>query len=97
MMITGGAGLIGSNLVDVLLSQGKTVICVDNFNDFYDPSIKEKNLESAKQFNSFHLYRGDITDAAAMETIFRKHSIECVVNLAARAGVRPSNSNTSAV
>ncbi len=89
-LVTGGAGFIGSHLVDALLKLNKKVICIDNFNDYYDPKIKEKNLEDAKKHPDFVLYREDIRNYEGLKTIFEKYNIECVVNLAARAGVRPS-------
>lgn len=89
-IVTGGAGFIGSHLVEALLMQGKEVICIDNFNDYYDPAIKEQNISEAKKSTHFHLYRTDIRDREGLKTIFQNHKIECIINLAARAGVRPS-------
>lgn len=95
ILVTGGAGFIGSSLVDRLLKDGYKVICVDNFNDFYDPLIKEENLRVAKSTADFHLYKEDILDNKALRNIFSKHKIDKVVHLAARAGVRPSLENPS--
>lgn len=89
-LITGGAGFIGSHLVDELLAQGNTVICLDNFDDFYDPAIKKKNIKTALQDTKFKLVEGDIRDRTVLENCFRNDHIYMVIHLAARAGVRPS-------
>ena len=89
VMVTGGAGFIGSHLVEKLLST-EEVVCVDDFNDFYDPAIKHRNLEPALQGRNFHLRQGDIRDPSFMEGVFREFPLTEVIHLAARAGVRPS-------
>ena len=91
--VTGGAGFIGSHVVDALLQLGNKVICIDNFNDYYDPNRKEKNIDEAKKNPNFILERVDITDKQALKTIFDNHKIEVIIHLAARAGVRPSMEN----
>ncbi|MEG1506012.1 MAG: GDP-mannose 4,6-dehydratase [Bacilli bacterium] len=98
ILVTGGAGFIGSHLTEKLLSIGHNVIVVDNFNDYYDKNLKEINIKeienTAKKFNKvFKLFRGDIRDQNFMESIFMNHSINGVVSLAANAGVRPSIEN----
>lgn len=92
-LITGGAGFIGSHLSEVLLKKGDRVICIDNFNNFYSPKIKEYNI--AKFINNplFVLYRIDITDEIAMNKVFTENHVDTVINLAAMAGVRPSIEN----
>ncbi len=90
IMVTGGAGFIGSNLTDTLLDQNMEVIAIDNFDSFYDKKIKENNISRAMDYQKFHLYRTDILDHESLEKIFRKHNPEMVVHLAAKAGVRPS-------
>ena len=90
ILVTGCAGFIGSHLVDRLLANNHKVIGVDNFNDYYDPKIKKKNLESALRLKSFKLYRGDILDFSLLTKIFKSERLEKVIHLAARAGVRPS-------
>lgn len=90
LLVTGGAGFIGSHLCEALLGKGHSVICVDNFNDFYDPKIKEKNISGCLKSGNFTLHRKDITDIDGMREIFRSSSIGCVFHLAARAGVRDS-------
>lgn len=91
ILITGGAGFIGSHLVDRLLSGGDcTVTVVDNFNDFYDPAIKRANVAAHFTRPQFKLVEADIADEGAIEKLFRQSEFDCVVHLAARAGVRPS-------
>lgn len=98
ILVTGGAGFIGSHLVDRLLDTDKKiqVVCVDCFDPFYDPKLKEENLKQAGTQSRFSLCRTDICDRPAMEAIFRRMRPDCVVHLAARAGVRPSISNPAA-
>lgn len=92
-LITGAAGFIGSNLVDKLLEMGNKVIGVDNFNDYYDISIKKSNVKNSLKNSNYTLYYVDICDSTALEEIFQKHRIDAVIHLAARAGVRPSIDN----
>ena len=88
ILVTGAAGFIGSHLTDRLLGMGERVIAVDNYDTFYDPSIKERNLSSARDSWSFTELRGDLRDPALLEQITER--VDAVVHLAARAGVRPS-------
>ncbi len=92
ILVTGGAGFIGSHLCERLLRDGVHVICIDNFDSFYDPDIKIKNVEAmTKKFpDLFELVTGDIRNPDHLKGIFQKNQIEFVVHLAARAGVRPS-------
>ncbi|MBX2892340.1 MAG: SDR family NAD(P)-dependent oxidoreductase [Saprospiraceae bacterium] len=90
ILVTGGAGFIGSHLCEHLLAQGHRVVCLDNFDDFYAPSIKEQNVAILSQSPQFVLRRGDIRDATVLREIFEKNAVDCVVHLAAKAGVRPS-------
>ncbi len=92
ILVTGGAGFIGSHLCERLLSEGIHVIGLDNFDSFYDPDIKIKNVEGiSKKFqNQFELVTGDIRNLDHLNEIFQKNRIDFVVHLAARAGVRPS-------
>jgi UDP-glucuronate 4-epimerase len=92
ILVTGGAGFIGSHLCERLLSDGVKVICLDNFDPFYDPNIKIKNTEAvAKKFpDLFELVTGDIRNPEHLKGIFQKTKVDFVVHLAARAGVRPS-------
>jgi len=89
-LITGGAGFIGSHLCERLIDQGHQVICIDNFNSYYDPGIKKKNIEGVLFHSNFILKEGDILDWNFLESFFNKENIDVVVHLAARAGVRPS-------
>lgn len=88
--MTGGAGFIGSNLVEALLEQGRRVIALDNYDPFYDASIKHRNIEKAQMSSRYRLVEGDIRDCEALEALFSEERFDCVVHLAARAGVRPS-------
>ena len=91
--ITGGAGFIGSSLSERLLKEGNKIITIDNFCDFYDPKLKENNINNMIENNNFKIYRGDIRDNKILETIFNENKIDCVIHLAAMAGVRPSIEN----
>jgi len=92
ILVTGGAGFIGSHLCERLLSDGVKVICLDNFDSFYDPDIKIKNAEGmTKKFQDlFELVTGDIRNPDHLKGIFQKNRVDFVIHLAARAGVRPS-------
>jgi UDP-glucuronate 4-epimerase len=90
ILVTGGAGFIGSHLCETLISQGHKVICVDNFNDYYDPKIKHRNIKSFKENPLFVLYEADTRDKERLNDIFEKENIQKVVHLAAMAGVRYS-------
>lgn len=95
VLITGGAGFIGSATARALMERGDTPILIDNFNDYYDPRIKEDRIKKfLKAYKgSFKLYRGDIRDAKFLEKVFKKEKPEKVVHLAAMAGVRNSLKN----
>lgn len=88
VLVTGGAGFIGSHLTVKLLSGGHEVTVLDDFNDYYDPAIKRSNL--APVAGQIRLVEGDIRDAVLVERTFSSGKFDCVVHLAARAGVRPS-------
>jgi UDP-glucuronate 4-epimerase len=90
LLITGGAGFIGSHLCDRLLARGYEVLCLDNFNDFYDPALKEENVRAFLGHPRFTLVRGDILDRSLLEDLFSQYPIRKLVHLAAIAGVRPS-------
>ncbi len=93
VLVTGGAGFIGSHLVERLLKSGRSVLCLDNFNSFYDPAIKRANIRSFLSHPHFTLIEGDIRDASLLSRIFKSNAIDTVVHLAAMAGVRPSVEN----
>jgi len=90
ILVTGGAGFIGSHVVERLLSTGNKVICVDNFDPYYSIEIKKKNIENALKNESFQLEECDIRDKDSIKRIFQSYRIDSIVHLAARAGVRPS-------
>ena len=89
-LITGGAGFIGSHLTRRLLGQGERVTVLDDFNDFYDPARKRRNVAPLLGREDYRLVEGDIRDAALVDRIFAAGRFDAVVHLAARAGVRPS-------
>jgi UDP-glucuronate 4-epimerase len=93
ILVTGGAGFIGSHLCETLLKIGRQVVCIDNFNDYYDPRIKEENIKQFLSNKKFILYRTDITNFDGLLAIFKKHRIDAILHVAARAGVRPSIEN----
>jgi UDP-glucuronate 4-epimerase len=90
ILVTGGAGFIGSHLCGRLLREGHRVVCLDNFDDFYHPEIKRRNIQEAIGEAQFELIEGDIRDTELIVRIFRGQTFDVVVHLAARAGVRPS-------
>ncbi|MFL6283174.1 MAG: GDP-mannose 4,6-dehydratase [Pyrinomonadaceae bacterium] len=91
VLVTGGAGFIGSHLVGRLLAEGAwRVSVVDDFNDFYDPEVKRRNVGPYAGRDDFTLREADIRDRAALGEVFKRTRFDCVVHLAARAGVRPS-------
>ena len=95
IMVTGGAGFIGSHLCQKIISLGHNVICIDDFNDYYDPAVKEDNIRELADDSRFTLFRADITDRKAVDGIFSSNNIDIVIHLAARAGVRPSLANAA--
>ncbi|MDZ7332182.1 MAG: GDP-mannose 4,6-dehydratase [candidate division KSB1 bacterium] len=88
--VTGGAGFIGSHLIERLLAENHHVWCLDNFNDYYPPEMKQKNLEVAQSHANFKLIQGDILDERLLTDIFQSQQFDGIIHLAARAGVRPS-------
>jgi UDP-glucuronate 4-epimerase len=88
ILVTGGAGFIGSHLVENLLERGEQVAILDDFNDYYDPRIKRENIASVARDTAIH--QVDLRDAAAVRNLFHHEKFDVIVHLAARAGVRPS-------
>jgi UDP-glucuronate 4-epimerase len=88
ILVTGGAGFIGSHLVEKLLALGHAVAILDDFNDFYDPRIKHGNIAAAK--NDVPVFQMDLRDNNAVRGLFHREKFDAVAHLAARAGVRPS-------
>lgn len=89
-LVTGGAGFIGSHVIDSLLTRGERVVCVDNFDPFYDPAIKRANLRAIATHPNFTLIETDIRDGARMRMLCDEHHVDRIFHAAARAGVRPS-------
>ena len=91
ILVTGGAGFIGSHLVDRLLATSDNVVTVvDDFNDFYSPDIKRANVAGHSNNERYTLVEADIRDRQTLDGVFDKQQFDCIVHLAARAGVRPS-------
>ena len=90
ILITGGAGFIGSHFAERLLDRGDAVVALDNFDPFYDPAVKRRNVAAAGAREGYRLVEGDIRDEALLDALFTEHRFSAVVHLAARAGVRPS-------
>jgi len=94
VLVTGGAGFVGSNVAGALLAKGDDVVIVDEMNDYYDVRIKENNLRRLREMypddKRLAIYRGDICDEDFMLQLFEKERPEWVCHMAARAGVRPS-------
>jgi UDP-glucuronate 4-epimerase len=88
ILVTGGAGFIGSHLVEKLLAAGHNVAILDDFNDFYDPQIKRENVAAVSKEVPIH--QVDLRENAAVRSLFHHQKFDTVVHLAARAGVRPS-------
>lgn len=93
ILITGGAGFIGSHLCEKLIDLNHKIICIDNFNNYYNPKIKENNLKNIIDNKNFTLYRLDILNKEKINEIFSSQKINIIIHLAARAGVRSSLSN----
>ena len=90
ILLTGGAGFIGSHLIEKLLEEGYEVICLDNFNDYYNPQIKRNNIRPFFREKRFNLAEADIRDKNTLKGIFEKYKFQKVIHLAAQAGVRLS-------
>jgi len=90
IMVTGGAGFIGSHLCERLLYRGKHVAIVDDLDSFYDPALKRANLQEIGTRGAYEFFEGDIRDTGWLREVFKSVRPEAVVHLAARAGVRPS-------
>lgn len=90
VLITGGAGFIGSHVAERVLAGGARVTVLDNFDPFYDARAKESNLAGVREHPRFRLVRGDIRDPEALDEALAGSRAEGVIHLAAKAGVRPS-------
>jgi UDP-glucuronate 4-epimerase len=88
VLVTGGAGFIGSHLVEKLLASGHEVVILDDFNDFYDPQTKHANIAGlARDVTVYHV---DLRDSESVRNLFHREKVDAIAHLAARAGVRPS-------
>jgi len=90
VLITGVAGFIGSHLAERLVGRGDQIVGIDDFNDYYDPAVKRRNIQPLLDRPNFTLVEADIRDGDAMDDVFQKHRPKSVMHLAARAGVRAS-------
>ena len=90
ILVTGGAGFIGSHTVDRLLTNGHSVVALDDFNDYYDPSFKRRNIAGALKNPRFRLITGDVAHLDKVRNVFKKSKPDMIIHLAARAGVRAS-------
>ena len=93
ILVTGSAGFIGWRITKKLLERDDSVIGVDNMNTYYDPRMKEWRLQTLRGFKNFTFIKEDITNYEALEQLFKSHSFDAIINLAARAGVRASLEN----
>jgi UDP-glucuronate 4-epimerase len=91
ILVTGGAGFIGSHLLEALLADDHSIATIDNFNDFYDPALKRYNFSRVSQ--RIRLYEADICDQTSISDIVQSEKPDVIIHLAARAGVRPSVRN----
>lgn len=89
-LVTGGAGFIGSHVVEALVARQERVLCLDNFDQFYDPEIKRANLRAVMGQPNFTLVEADIRDCERLEALCESHQVDRIFHAAARAGVRPS-------
>jgi UDP-glucuronate 4-epimerase len=93
ILVTGGAGFIGSACAKKLMDRGDEVVIIDNFNDYYNPQLKEDRIKIFLKGYKFKLYRRDIRDEKLIDRIFKKEKIDKIIHLAAMAGVRNSLRN----
>jgi UDP-glucuronate 4-epimerase len=88
VLLTGGAGFIGSHLAEAFLRRGSQLAIVDELNDFYSAQRKEENLAEVRRSGTFEFVQADICDKPGLRAIFERFRPDVVVHLAARAGVR---------
>lgn len=90
-LVTGGAGFIGSHIVGRLLEGNKEVVCLDNFDPYYDPELKHENIKPFLENENFELIRGDVRDKELVEEVIKE--VDYIIHEAAQAGVRVSVEN----
>lgn len=90
VLVTGAAGFIGFHVTERLLTGGRSVVGLDSVNSYYDPQLKEARLEILKQHSRFSFAKLDLTERAAVKSLFEQHRFSKVIHLAAQAGVRYS-------
>ena len=93
VLITGVAGFIGFNLANRLLKEGHIIWGIDNLNDYYDVNLKKRRLSIIEKSSEFQFVLVDLADRKKIKELFENHEFDCVVNLAAQAGVRYSIEN----
>lgn len=90
ILVTGGAGFIGSHVIKALLDRGDEIVCFDNFNDYYDPQLKRDRIDVLLKDYQFEVVEGNISNKAKLEAVFESHQFDAICHLAAQAGVRYS-------
>ena len=96
VLVTGVAGFIGMHVAKKMLSQGETVTGIDNLNDYYDVRLKKNRITENAGFDNFQFHKIDIAESEALKKLFCENEFDCVVHLAAQAGVRYSLVNPQA-
>ncbi|MGH7166546.1 MAG: GDP-mannose 4,6-dehydratase, partial [Nitrospiraceae bacterium] len=89
-LVTGGAGFIGSHVVEALVARQERILCLDNFDQFYDPDLKRANRRAVMEKPNVTLVEADIRDRERLEALCESHQVDRIFHAAARAGVRPS-------
>lgn len=89
IVVTGGAGFIGSHLIDRLLSEGHKIVNIDNFDSFYEERVKRENIKNHFSYEHYLLHEVDIRDKTSLDEVIT-NDVDAIVHLAAKAGVRPS-------
>lgn len=97
ILVTGAAGFIGSQLCHSLVSNGNEVVGIDNMSPYYDISLKESRIDNINLFKNFHFFRMSVLEKIELEQLFHRYSFDCIVHLAAQAGVRYSYINPDEV
>ena len=95
-LVTGTAGFIGANVAQALLDAGREVVGVDSVNNYYDVDLKQYRLKPLLEHSGFSFVQGDLADAQVVDSLFAQYDFDCVIHLAAQAGVRYSLENPSA-